>query len=192
MKKKRESSQAEEPEQLDAFIRELLFFDRQLSSLKHHSVTDELTEELHEYRNHLDTICRTGGSARRIENINIFFDICHILSSRQDPLTMGEISHLMNVPLSTATRLIDWIVENGFAKRLSDPDDRRVVRVSLTKEGIELYHALFHFMRQWAVRILVHFTEEEKSLLITLMNKFSGILARENIGSRKQAQRSAP
>jgi DNA-binding MarR family transcriptional regulator len=189
MNEKREAPRADEQEQLDAFLREMRLFDRELSALKHRSVTYELIEELHECRHHLDTLFRTGGTSRRLENIDLFFDICQALSSRQDPLTMGEISQIMNVPLSTATRHIDWMVESHFARRLSDPDDRRVVRVSLTEEGIELYHGLSQFMRKRTAGILEHFTDEEKPLLISLMNKFAAILAKEK--SRRSSPRFA-
>jgi len=52
------------------------------------------------------------------------------------------------VPFSTATRMVDWFVDNGYAQRLPDPEDRRVVRVALTDSGRELYQTIERYMVQ--------------------------------------------
>ncbi len=59
---------------------------------------------------------------------------------------MGELSRDLEVPLSTATRTMDWLVNNGYAQRLPDPKDRRVVRVELTGKGKETFQAISTFM----------------------------------------------
>jgi DNA-binding MarR family transcriptional regulator len=53
--------------------------------------------------------------------------------------TMGELAEQLRVALSTATQLVERIEKRGLVLRShSDPDDRRVVRLGLTEEGLRL------------------------------------------------------
>ena len=49
--------------------------------------------------------------------------------------TMGQVATRLGVAVSTATRLVDQLVERGLLRREVDPDDRRVWRVWPTAEG---------------------------------------------------------
>src|SRR5690349_1168601 len=53
--------------------------------------------------------------------------------ARSGPVTMGELGAAMgSASLSAMTQLADRLVRCGFVERLSDPNDRRVVRLALT------------------------------------------------------------
>ena len=84
---------------------------------------------------------------------------------------MGEFSNALSVPLSTATRIADWLVDNGYIQRLPDVDDRRVVRVSLTDMGKELFKAIDRYIRQRMKQILSSLTAEERTILLALVSK---------------------
>jgi DNA-binding MarR family transcriptional regulator len=101
-----------------------------------------------------------------------FFYRAAIIFSRQDrPLIMGELSEELGVPLSTATRIVDWFVEGGYARREPDAKDRRIVRVTLTQTGKELFQEMDHFIHQQVERILAQFTPRERKNLIALSRK---------------------
>src|SRR5271165_1385816 len=55
--------------------------------------------------------------------------------SGRGPITMTDFSELLGVPLSTATRMVERLIEKGLAIRSRIEDDRRVVRVDLSEEG---------------------------------------------------------
>jgi len=95
---------------------------------------------------------------------------------RKPNSTMGELSQALSVPLYTATRLVDSLVENGLADRLSDPDDRRIVRVTLTDSGRRLYEAMQGHLVQNFQRILACLTPEEQDILIALFHKVASSL----------------
>ena len=86
-------------------------------------------------------------------------------------LTMGELSQELSVPLSTATRMMDWWVDNEFAQRLNDPGDRRVVRVSLTDTGRRLHKLLEKSLSEGVQQCLNCLTPEEQTVLLTLIRK---------------------
>ena len=49
--------------------------------------------------------------------------------------TMTELAGVMNVTVSTLTVTIDRLVKKGFVKRTRSEKDRRVVWISLTRQG---------------------------------------------------------
>lgn len=55
--------------------------------------------------------------------------------AEQDGQRMVDIAAKMQMPLPGASRLVDRLVRRGMVTRLSDPNDRRVVRLSLTDAG---------------------------------------------------------
>src|SRR5258708_22362545 len=78
---------------------------------------------------------RFGDGSKRGPQIDVFYEIgLAILSRHKGPITMGELSKELLVPLSTATRIVDGLIENSLAHRIADLEDRRVVRVTLSDE----------------------------------------------------------
>ncbi len=112
-----------------------------------------------------------GGEAKVFADYDLFYRIGLLLQSQREPLTMGDLGEMLKVPLSTATRMIDWLVESGFVVRLPDPEDRRVVRVSLSRKGQELYQTITDFIRQRAGQVLRKFSNDEQANLILLVKK---------------------
>jgi DNA-binding MarR family transcriptional regulator len=55
---------------------------------------------------------------------------------------MGRLASLLGVTLSTATGIIDRLVERGLVVRQESPHDRRVVVCRLTAEGLQLAERL--------------------------------------------------
>ncbi len=110
----------------------------------------------------------------KLEQINdrdVFFTLGFVFSRQPEPITMGDLSRTLGVPFSTATRTVDWLVENGYVQRLADPEDRRVVRVELTEAGKELYRAMNHVLLESAEQFLHNFSLEERKELGRLLGK---------------------
>jgi DNA-binding MarR family transcriptional regulator len=103
-------------------------------------------------------------------NYELFYRACSSIYPKGN-ITMGEFSNALSVPLSTATRIADWLVDNGYIQRLPDTDDRRVVRVALTDTGKELFKAIDRYIRQRMQQILSSLTAEERTILLTLVSK---------------------
>jgi len=110
---------------------------------------------------------RLGGP----HDFNLFYNVGIVLSHHENPITMGELSHELDVPLSTATRIMDWMVDNGYAQRLPDPEDRRVVRVALTAVSLEVYRTINEFIMERVERILGQFTADECDHFFSLLRK---------------------
>jgi len=105
------------------------------------------------------------------DNYSLFYRVSSVIYPKHQ-LTMGELSSALSVPFSKATRMINWLVDNGYVKRLSDPDDRRIVRVTLTEKGSALHQAISNYMRERIQELLAtSLTTEEKIILFTLIKK---------------------
>jgi DNA-binding MarR family transcriptional regulator len=62
---------------------------------------------------------------------------CHILDvlAEEGDLTMQHLARRMFKSISTMTRVAGQLVRKGYVKRRQDPDDRRIVHVSITPQG---------------------------------------------------------
>ncbi len=85
--------------------------------------------------------------------------------------TMGELSKILSLPLSTMTRMVDAGEKFGIVQRLPDPDDKRIVRVALTDDGRRLHEAMKDVQGQGVKKVLVCLTPEERAILLTLLRK---------------------
>jgi MarR family transcriptional regulator, 2-MHQ and catechol-resistance regulon repressor len=65
-----------------------------------------------------------------------YFHILKVLK-KLGALPISEISRRVYISKSNMTSLIDKLVENGLAERIPDQNDRRVIKIALTKKGNE-------------------------------------------------------
>jgi DNA-binding MarR family transcriptional regulator len=107
----------------------------------------------------------------QINHQNVFFTVGFVFSSQSEPITMGDLSRILGVPFSTATRTVDWLVENGYVQRLANPEDRRVVLVELTETGKELNRVMNKLLMESAAQVLHNFSLEERKELGRLLGK---------------------
>jgi DNA-binding MarR family transcriptional regulator len=152
-----------------------ILYDSQINSVVHgflqiwNKFEATLSNELSQIQESLQ-----GMHPQREAHPNANYELFYRASSTLYPegsMTMGELSNVLSVPLSTATRIADWLVDNGYIKRLPDPDDRRVVRIGLTDTGRELFEAIDRYIRERLRKVLSCLTDEERTELLTLIGK---------------------
>jgi DNA-binding MarR family transcriptional regulator len=131
----------------------------------------ELPRELAAVKARLDQVSGDAGNSKRLDQYDIFYRLGTELHGRREPMSMGELSRALSIPLSSATRMVDWQVESGYIERLSDPKDRRIVRVRLTKEGRRLYQHVGSFLQGRFEYVLSEFPEGERETVIRLMQR---------------------
>jgi DNA-binding MarR family transcriptional regulator len=119
------------------------------------------------------------GSSYSSEDHSYVFRILILLAQSQSALTMSELSTELNVPTSSATRIVDWLVRGDMVERVNDLNDRRVVRVGMSKMGRQYYENGLSYNKQRLGSLLKDFTEEEQSQLLYLMDKLFNSLMNE-------------
>jgi DNA-binding MarR family transcriptional regulator len=98
---------------------------------------------------------RCAGSERMLR-AGVSMAHLHVMTllERHGEMTMSRIAELQDVSVSNATGLIDRIEERGLVERVRVPDDRRVVRVRLTDDGVRKLRELQLFREDMMVRVL--------------------------------------
>jgi DNA-binding MarR family transcriptional regulator len=117
-----------------------------------------------------DELAKTKGNEGIYSNYGLFYRISSNIYPHND-LTMGELSNALTVPLSTATRMVNWMVTDGYVKRLPDPEDRRVVRVALTEKGLEMHNTIRSYTEERVGTILSSLSTDEQKKLLQLIDK---------------------
>jgi DNA-binding MarR family transcriptional regulator len=120
------------------------------------------------------------GSGYRFYNYPLLLRIFTILVHTEIPPTMSELGIELEMPLSSATRVVDWLVRANIIERVGDPDDRRIVRVRLTENGRQIYQAGVDFNKKQVMNLLAIYTPEEQEQLLRLMDKLVHYIPAEN------------
>lgn len=97
---------------------------------------------------------------------------------RKESPKMSELARALSVSLSTATRIADILVDNGYAERLSDPRDGRLVRLALTDHGRKAHDIIEDYLLRDIRDLLDFLTAEEQIILCTLFDKITAGLSR--------------
>ncbi len=83
---------------------------------------------------------RSGENAELTTNFLMFMCVAGILY-RNGIMTMGQLSQTTSIPHATITRIVRRMVENGYAARFLDEQDKRITNTRLTDSGLELFLA---------------------------------------------------
>ena len=102
------------------------------------------------------------------------------------PLTMGELARRVRVTEKTATGLVDRMERDGHLARERDPDDRRVVRVRLTRGGAALHRRIDGDVERGVVRLLGLIDAPDRRALARILDK---LLARLAQGEEEPARK---
>ncbi|HVI97378.1 MAG TPA: MarR family transcriptional regulator, partial [Anaeromyxobacter sp.] len=93
------------------------------------------------------------------------------------PLTMGELARRVRVTEKTATGLVDRMERDGHLARERDPEDRRVVRVRLTRGGAALHRQIDGDVERGVVRLLGLLDAPDRRALARILDKLLARLA---------------
>ena len=93
--------------------------------------------------------------------------------SKDEGLMMSEIGRRLDIRLSTATGIIDRLIEKKLVKRERNHGDRRVVRVSLTYKGRRINEAYQDQKKEIFGMILDVLDPREQNELIMILEKIA-------------------
>lgn len=132
------------------------------------SVINKLMEEVFE---DILTIESSALKASRFTDISV--TEVHTLEAvgLHERQTMGEIAKKLRITVGTLTVAVNNLVKKGYVERFRCEDDRRVVKIGLTKKGRVLYraHRMFHI--QAAQESIDGLTEMEIKALMSALAK---------------------
>jgi DNA-binding MarR family transcriptional regulator len=95
-----------------------------------------------------------------------------VLASR-GPQNLVGLAEAVGVTPATATRMCDRLVKKKLIVRHSEQDDRRQVRLALTKNGLKLVSAVMGRRRREIEVILGSIAPEEQTVLVQALSRFA-------------------
>lgn len=92
---------------------------------------------------------------------------------KSGPSIMRRLAQYLGLSASTVTGIVDKLVRKELVQREYLPEDRRVVRVSLTPRGQGIYDRDHEAHLGFSRGILAALSDDEQEILMVLMRKVS-------------------
>ncbi len=93
------------------------------------------------------------------------FPLLFKLIKKGDGKKQKEICEGLHISKSTTSKIINSLVDKGYLRKETDPEDRRAVRIYLTHKKEEVEDLIKEIDRKAEDRMLEGFQEEEKEAL---------------------------
>jgi MarR family 2-MHQ and catechol resistance regulon transcriptional repressor len=101
------------------------------------------------------------------------YNVLRILNGAGEPISQAEIGRKMLSSRANVTKLLDWLEERKFVRRLSC-EDRRVNLIELTDEGAKFLEETARDVISSANEEMRLLTREEQKTLFNLLGKLLG------------------
>lgn len=95
------------------------------------------------------------------------------IAGNQDRLGIKEVAERMDISGSAATQLVDSLVKEGLLTREVDPNDRRIMRFSLTDEGKSRLQKFRKALVEAMSKVSISLDEQEIETFRNLLRKIT-------------------
>ncbi len=102
----------------------------------------------------------------------ILFTALDYFTDNGEHITVAETAKRLNVSMPSVSRTLKGLSEKGLVKRDLDKNDRRSVRIVVTKAGEEKIQGLLKRVYSTLNKTLEVFSDEELARMIELHNRF--------------------
>ena len=99
--------------------------------------------------------------------------------------TMTQVAASLKISVSTLTTAINKLVDKKYVNRFRVPEDRRIVKIELTEEGIEAVqeHEQFHW--KMINDVVAELKEEEQTILLQSLDNIHDFFKRQRLKAIK-------
>lgn len=91
----------------------------------------------------------------------------------EGPRMMRELAEHLTVAVNSMTSIVDHLERKGLVRRNRSEEDRRVVRVEQTEQGVEIYKSLMEVNMRLFRTMLGALTEDEQEIFLVLFRKIA-------------------
>lgn len=102
---------------------------------------------------------------------------------RNEDSAMSGLAHFMSVSTAAMTGMVDRLVKYGYVARDSEPGDRRVIKIKLTKKGSGLVNKVNSRRRHMIIDIFGRVSETDRADYLRVLLKIKEILTNKNTDS---------
>lgn len=100
------------------------------------------------------------------------------LLMKSGPCSMSEIGRSLYISKPSMTTLADSLIENGWISRNSDPDDRRVINLTITSQGKKHLHQAFEIYRSDVKTLISGLDDRDLNQLSASLGELQRIFAK--------------
>ena len=108
-------------------------------------------------------------AACRLMGINRTDGRCLDILEQRDRISAGELARDAGLTSGAITAVIDRLEGVGYARRLTDPGDRRRVLVEPTAKALQIAEELMGPMGEPGYKYVAQYTDEELKLLVDFL-----------------------
>ncbi len=98
-------------------------------------------------------------------------EILYILKHSGDGKSEDEISKMISIDNTTATRTINRLVKSGYVKKVKDESDKRMNRIYLTKKVNDIYLAIKNTKKRVIKELIKDVDKNELSVFMSVIEK---------------------
>jgi NAD(P)H-dependent flavin oxidoreductase YrpB (nitropropane dioxygenase family)/DNA-binding MarR family transcriptional regulator len=99
--------------------------------------------------------------------------------------TMTQVAAKLKISVSTLTTAINKLVDKKYVNRFRVPEDRRIVKIELTEDGIEAVREHEEFHHKMIDDVLAELHEEEQGILLNSLDNLHDFFKRQRIKAIK-------
>ena len=110
---------------------------------------------------------------------------CLILEflQREGETKMTALADFMNVTTAAITGIVERLVRDRYVYRVSDPSDRRIIKVKLTSRGLDLVKKVNQQRREIVISIFGKISPQERQDYLKILLRIRDILIKEKHNS---------
>ncbi len=157
--------------QLEALLTLIDEFGRIKLSLQ--DITPQWSRQMHEQLQAAGMKLADG--EEHIGLLRQFHRAHRLLGSEESGVRMSEVSERLGIPLSSASRTVEQLVQRGLLTRRPDQHDRRMVLVSVTPLGQAVFDIFDAAFRRHLGELLGQLSAEERGQLLHLGQRLFAI-----------------
>lgn len=105
------------------------------------------------------------------------FVLLFLLDAVSNGLAPNTLAEQAGVTRATVTGLLDGLQREGLIERHADANDRRALRIRLTRKGKQIAKTVFEQHGRWIASLYGNLSAPERAQLAALLEKVAGNLA---------------
>jgi len=95
----------------------------------------------------------------------------------QDGISQEELSRYLNIDEANTARAIKKLEQEGYVKRIKDPEDKRAYKLYLTEKALAAQSRIFTLISSWEEQLLQNLSREERIVLTGLIKRVGHTVA---------------
>ena len=111
----------------------------------------------------------------RESGINVTISEVHLIEAvgNQEYATVSSLSKALGITMASVTIAVTKLSERGFILKDKNPEDKRSVHLSLTRQGIRVYRVHRYFHRRMVRAVVTGLSDKERDLIYSTIDRLN-------------------